>query len=39
MDFDDSGPQANQAPRGLMPLFYVSVMLNDTVEIDPEEIK
>jgi hypothetical protein len=31
MDFDESGPQANQAPRGLNPLFYVSVMLNDSV--------
>ena len=39
MDFDESGPQANQAPRGLNPLFYISVMLNDTVKIEPELIQ
>jgi hypothetical protein len=39
MDFDESGPQANQAPRGLAPLFYVSVNLDDAAEIEADEIK
>ena len=33
MEFDDSGTQANTAPRNLQPLFYVSVTLSDNKEI------
>ena len=39
MDFDDSGPAANTAPRGFQPLFEIKVMLEDKKEIDPSKIK
>jgi hypothetical protein len=37
--FDDTGTQANTAQRGLEPLFYINVTLDDSRELPSEEIK
>jgi len=37
--FDDTGTQANTAQRGLEPLFYIGVTLDDSRELPPTEIK